>query len=84
MNLSKIGAMDKPREIQGRQLVSPPTNSSSCASDLASRHKDNPSQCLKTATLEEFYEESTKQNGRVLNALDMPIGADLCRLPQYE
>jgi hypothetical protein len=41
---------------------------------------------MKTATLQEFYEESTKPSGRVLNLLDLPMGADINRqtLPRFE
>jgi hypothetical protein len=53
-------------------------------SDMGSRLPTNPNGCLKATTIWEFYQESTKSDGLVLNMLDLPLGAHNPEFPRHE
>jgi hypothetical protein len=52
---------------------------------MALRTEESPHNCLKNATLEDFYQECTKDGVKhILNVLDLPMGAaDLPSVPQF-
>jgi len=53
--------------------------------DLSLRDVKNPGACLRGGTLEQFYAESQKKdNARILNVLDIPVGYDDRNLIPYK
>jgi hypothetical protein len=72
--LSEIACLNILQEVQGSSIC-PILPGSHCFSDISQRPAHAPQRCLHLCTLENFYAESQKRdNGRIINCLDLPIG----------
>ena len=88
--LDKLVDVDCPITIQGKlQMViflqvRLTNDFQRTITDVEHRTTSNAQGCHRNATIGELYAESQKKNGRVLNALDIPLGFEQRGIVEYE